>query len=88
MCYFVEGVTPTPPPTTGTEVNVLPSKELQESCKQPVAIATALSMLVMNVVNTLGVFTLFTKFDKMFNPNHLAANIRQTLYMRRVHPHG
>ncbi|CAF4107906.1 unnamed protein product, partial [Rotaria sordida] len=66
-------VTPTTTPTTTTEMEVLSAKDFEEYCKQPVAMTTVATMLVMGVVQFIGMFAFFTKLDKIFNPNRLAA---------------
>ena len=77
IIFFTSAVTAGPPVTTVTEVNVLTGTELVEQCKQPVAIATAVTMMVMMPVHMVGMFALFTKIEKMLNPHRLAAKIRQ-----------
>ncbi|CAF3971174.1 unnamed protein product, partial [Rotaria sordida] len=76
--------TTTGPTTTTTEMNVLAAKEFEEYCKQPVAIVTALSMVVMISVNIIVMFAFFTKLDKMFNPSRLAAKARHKMFVSRI----
>ncbi|CAF4849818.1 unnamed protein product [Rotaria sp. Silwood1] len=77
-------VTTTTSTTTETEMNVMSAKDFEEYCRQPVAIANAVSMIVMVPINIIGMFTAFTKFDKMFNRNRLAANARHKMFVSRV----
>ncbi|CAF4426648.1 unnamed protein product [Rotaria sp. Silwood2] len=78
-------VTTTISTTTETEMNILSAKEFEEYCKQPVAIGTAVSMIVMVPVNIIGMFTVFTKLDKMFNPNRLAVKARHKMFVNRAY---
>jgi hypothetical protein len=72
--------------TTGAlpEVDVMTPAELEEACRQPVAIGTAVSMLLMLPVNVAAMFALFTKMNSIFNPNHISANQRRKQFTRRV----
>lgn len=78
--------------TTGTlsatvpEMDVISAKRFEEECKQPIAIATATSMLVMAVVKIISMFALFTKLNKAFNPSHISARLRQKNFVNRVRP--
>ncbi len=67
-----------------TEMDVISAKRFEEECKQPIAIATAVSMLVMVPVNILGMFALFTRLDNIFNPNRIAAKVRQRKFLNRI----
>lgn len=65
---------------------VVSPKDLEEQCRQPVAIANAVSMIVMIPAHIVGMFVLFSKAEKMFNPARLAANARQmNAKNRRTH---
>ena len=61
-------------------------KDFEEQCRQPVAIGTALSMLVMFPIHGVAMFALFTKLNKMFNPSYLAAEARRQKFANRVAP--
>jgi len=52
-------------------------KDLEEACKQPLAIATVLSMMTIVPIHFIGMFTIFLKLNQQFNPNRIAAEIRQ-----------
>jgi hypothetical protein len=65
---------------------VLTPKELEEQCKQPVAIASGVSMLVMVQVHLIGMFAFFTKLDKVLNPKRIATSVRQRKSANRVTP--
>ena len=52
-------------------------KELEEQCRQPVAIATAVTMIMMIPVHIAGMFALFIKAEKLFNPARVASNLRR-----------
>jgi hypothetical protein len=67
-------------------VDILSPKELEEQCRQPVAIMSVLTMLGTLPVNILSMFSLFTKMEKMFNPNRLAAAARRAKLGNRVTP--
>lgn len=62
--------------STIPSAQVLSAQDYIKACEQPVAIGTAISMLVMLPINAVGMFTLFTKVDKMFNPSRLMAEQR------------
>ena len=57
-------------------VNVMSPKDHVETCTQPVAVATAVTMVFMVPVKMFAMFTMFTKINKMFNPAHILANQR------------
>ncbi len=80
------GETTTPRTTSITDMNVITPKDFEEQCKQPIVIMTAVSMLIMIPVNILGMFAFFTRLEKMFNPNRIAATIRQRKFANRVAP--
>lgn len=60
------------------DVSIMTPQEFVKTCEQPVAIGTAVTMMVMLPVNVIGMFTMFTKIDKMFNPSHVLAKQRAT----------
>jgi len=51
---------------------------------QPLAITTVLSMMAMVPIHFIGMFTLFIKLNQQFNPNRIAAEVRQMKSMRRL----
>jgi hypothetical protein len=61
-------------------------KEVEEQCRQPVAIMTAVTMIAMLPVHLLSMFAMFTKMEKMFNPSRIAAKARHAKSLRRVAP--
>jgi hypothetical protein len=67
------------------EVNVLTPQEYEQQCKQPIAIASALLMLVMASINMVSMFAMFTKLEKLFNPHRLATKVRQHKFKNQVH---
>ena len=67
-------------------MNVISSKDFEKLCEQPVAIGTAISMLVFVPIHILSMFALFTKLNNMFNPNHIMANLRRQKFANRVSP--
>ncbi len=64
-------------------MNVMTPKDFEDSCKQTVAIATAVSMLVMLPLNMIGMFAFFTKMNQLFNPNQLKVDLRRQLFNKR-----
>ena len=52
-------------------------KDLEEACKQPLVIATVVSMMTMVPIHFIGMFTIFIKINQQFNPSRIAAEIRQ-----------
>ena len=82
MDHFVSGTTSTLATTSIPNVKVMSPKDLEEACKQPIAVMTAVTMLTMVPINAMGMFVLFTKVNQMFNPNHVMANQRRSLNSR------
>jgi hypothetical protein len=72
------------PTTTLSDVSVLSPGDFEEACRQPVAICTAASMLIMMVVHAVGMFATFTKLESMFNPDRIAANQRRQAFRTRL----
>ena len=66
------------------DVSVMTPKELEDACKESVAMGTMISMLAMLPVNVLGMYTLFTKIDQMFNPHRVMADQRRKQFINRV----
>ena len=77
ICLNTSAVTAGTPVSPVTEVDVLTAMEIVEQCKQPVAIGTAVLMIVMIPLKMMAMFALFTKAEKMFNPARLAVKGRQ-----------
>ena len=65
-------------------MSLLSDKDLEEQCRQPVAIANAVLMIALLPVHVLGMFAVFTKLEKMFNPTRIVANIREQNLKNRV----
>ena len=65
-------------------MKVLTAKEMEEQCRQPVAITTAVSSVAMCVVHVIGMFVMFTNIEKMFNPSRLAAQAKQVKDFRHL----
>ena len=81
MLFLVFTVAPT---TTLSDVNVVSPSDFEEACKQPVAICTAASMLIMAVVHAVGMFATFTHVESMFNPDRIAADQRRQAFRTRL----
>ena len=70
--------------TPSGEVNVVSPSDFEEACRQPVAIGTAATMLIMAVVHAVGMFATFTKLEAMFNPVRIAAKQRRQAFQTRL----
>jgi len=55
----------------------------EEACKQPVAIMTAVSFVIMLPINMGCMFMIFTHLNKIFNPNNIRANVRHAKRLRK-----
>jgi hypothetical protein len=66
------------------EVKVVSPRDFEEACKQPVAICTAATMIIMAVVHAVGMFATFTKLESMFNPVRIAAKQRRQAFQTRL----
>jgi hypothetical protein len=87
LCRYINlclVVTNAPTTTLLTDVPVMSSKDFEEACKQPVIIASVVSMAAMLPLNFLGMFALFTKLEKIFNPHRIMANQRQKGFAHRL----
>ena len=60
------------------------SRKLEEDCKQPVAIGTAICTIVLMSVHAIGMYALFTKLNLMFNPSELKAVLRRQAFAKQV----
>ena len=63
---------------------VMTAKDYEEACKQPLAIATAVSMVAMILIHAIGMFAWFTKLNTMFNPSRVRADVRRQAFTKRV----
>ena len=61
---------------------VLTAKDLEDACKQSVAVIAALSILIMLPIKTIGLYAFFVKLEKMFNPHRIRAHVRRQAYAR------
>ena len=61
-------------------------KDFEEQCKQPIAITTAVTMMFMGVANAISMYAFFLKLEKMYNPSHIAADVRRKTFMNRIFP--
>ena len=68
-----------------SEVKVIYPIEYQEACKQPIAIGTTLTSLIILPFNMLGMFLTFTHIEKTFNPSRTQARLRMKDFSRRAH---
>lgn len=68
---------------TLTDMTVMTAKDFEDACKEPVVIATVVSMMTMLALNMIGMYVFFTKMDQMFNPNKLKADLRRQLFYKR-----
>ena len=81
---MILAATTQPMTTKPNDAEILMSKAFIDTCRQPVAIATAVSMLAMFPVNAIGMFTLFTKMEEMFNPKRIMAEQRHEAFLKRI----
>jgi len=58
-------------------------KDLEEACKQPLIIASILSMVSIIPIHFLSMFALFTKLNQSFNPTQIALKQRQNRLSQR-----
>ncbi len=84
--YSIIGVTLPSGITLTTEMNVISSKDFETLCKQPILIGTVMSMMVFVPLHMISLFAVFTKLDKLYNPNHIMANLRRNKFANRVVP--
>ena len=61
---------------TMSNAQVMSPKDHIETCMQPIAMMTAITMVAMVPIKIFAMFTMFTKINKMFNPAHMLANQR------------
>lgn len=81
---FYLAVTTQPTTSTVPSVSSLYPKDIEDACKQPIAIFTAVTMAAMAPINAIGMFVLFSKMNTMFNPHQLMANQRQAQLSNRL----
>jgi len=67
-----------------TDIDVMTPKDLEEACKQSVAMGTLISMLTMVPLHIIGMYVLFLKTDQMFNPHRILADQRRNLFFKGV----
>jgi hypothetical protein len=77
-------VTPAPPVTTVSILEGISSQDYEGACKQPVAIMTVVSMVVMIPIKFMAMFALFTKLDGSFNPERIRAIQRRKSFVQRL----
>lgn len=82
--FLLPATTTMSPATTVTQLEVISPQGYEAACKLPIAISTAVLMIVMLPINVIGMFTLFTKIEKMFNPNRIQASQRQESFTNRL----
>ena len=59
-------------------------KDLEESCRSPVAITTAGMYAALLPIHGIGMFAFLSKFIPSFNPNVIQANIRSQTRVGRM----
>ncbi|CAF3340862.1 unnamed protein product [Rotaria sp. Silwood1] len=67
-----------------TDVQVMTPKDLEEACKQPVAIFTVLQYVAMLPIHIAGIYMLYTKMNKMFNPNMITTAAKHKQRLKRL----
>ena len=65
-------------------MNVMSLKNLEERCKDAVAIGTVISVVAMVPIHIIGMYALFIKIEKAFNPSRLQAKQRQKFFANRI----
>ena len=77
----------TPSPTTVTTtvtVAVLTSKDLEDSCRTPVAITTGAMYAALLPVHGIAMFAFLSKFITSFNPEVVQTNMRSEARAMRL----
>jgi hypothetical protein len=67
-----------------TDIDVMTANDLEEACKQSVAMGTLISMLAMVPLHIIGMYVLFLKTDQIFNPHRISADQRRNLFFKGV----
>ncbi|CAF3887084.1 unnamed protein product [Adineta steineri] len=82
------GPTTAGPTTTGTTtestIPVFYPLDFENACKQPVAIMSAVMMIVFMPIQTLVMYAAFTKFSNIHKPSNIAAKKRHQQRMRNI----
>ena len=59
-------------------------EEYVKACEQPVAILTAVMLIVTISLHMIGMFTIFIKIDQLFNPSRIMARQRDQRYWKNI----
>jgi hypothetical protein len=65
-------------------MSIISAEDFVDACKQPVAIGTAICMVVMLGVNVLAMYAWFLKLDKIYNTQRLLADQRTRQFIKRI----
>ena len=65
------------------ESQMMSASQYEEACKQPVAITTAISLIMMIPVHFISMFMTWTRIDNLFNPHRSQADQRRQFYYDR-----
>ncbi|CAF0814037.1 unnamed protein product [Adineta steineri] len=70
--------------TTESTIPVFYPLDFENACKQPVAIMSAITMIVFMPIQALAMYAAFTKFTNMFKPTNIAAKARHQQRMKNI----